>query len=144
MSVERVLAGLVRRLLQGLRCGSGTAAVEFAFVFPLLITLILGIYAVGSVMHSISSVRYALEDTARMLQINPAMTQADLQAAIQKKLGYLGAQSFTITMNTEKDGYGSNVAHLKVSYPYTVAIPFIPKYEGAYSLTSEVFIAIAR
>lgn len=134
----------MRRIREGVRCESGTAAIEFAFVFPLLIMLIVGIYAVGSVMHSISSVRYALEDTARMLQINPALTQADLQAAINRKLDHLGKQAFTLTMNVEKDSYGSSVAHLTVTYPYTVAIPFIPYHSDAYRQTSEIFLAIAR
>lgn len=144
MCVEGALTKIARCLRQGVRCASGTAAVEFAFVFPILVTLILGIYAVGSVMHSISSVRYALEDTARLLQINPALKQADLQSAMNKKLGYLGKQDFTLSISTEKDSYGSDIARLTVSYPYTVAVPFIPKYEGAYRLTSEVFLAVAR
>ncbi len=84
MCGERARSDPMQRIREGVRCESGTAAIEFAFVFPLLIMLIVGIYAVGSVMHSISSVRYALEDTARMLQINPALTQAELQASQQR------------------------------------------------------------
>jgi Flp pilus assembly protein TadG len=117
-------------------------AVEFAFVFPVLIVFILGIFAVGSVMHSISSVKYALEETARMLQMNKSLTQSDLQAAIDQKLTSYGKQAVTLTVTVDKDGFGSSVAHLTATYPYQIAIPFVPKYEGAYQLTSEVFMVI--
>lgn len=126
-----------------LRCSSGTVAIEFAFVFPLLILLVLGIYVVGSVMHSISSVGYALEETARMLQMNPALKQSDLQAAINSKLDHFGKQAVTLTMTVEEDSYGSSIAHLKASYPYMIAVPFVPKYEGAYQQTTEVFLVIS-
>jgi Flp pilus assembly protein TadG len=138
------MAKLVRRACNLWRCSSGTAAVEFAFVFPLLIVLVLGIYSVGSVMHSISSVRYALEETARVLQMNPDLTQSDLQQVIDEKLTSYGKQAVTLTMAIAKDGFGSDIAHLTASYPYTIAVPFIPKYEGAYQQSVEIFLVIAE
>lgn len=132
----------VPRFRDLVRCSSGTAAVEFAFVFPLLIILVLGVYSVGAVMHSISSVRYALEETGRMLQMDHSLTESDLQTALNKKLDYLGKQEVTLSMTLEKDSYGSDIARLTASYPYTIAVPFVPKYEGAYQQTAEVFLVI--
>lgn len=143
MCVESVCQVLLPRLRSLSRCRSGVAAIEFAFVFPLLIMLVLGIYVTGSVMHSISSVGFALEETARMLQMNPKLTQSELQSAIDKKLGSLGNQAVTVGMTIETDSYGSKIARLTASYPYTVAVPFIPEYEGAYQQTSEVFLVIS-
>ena len=132
----------VRRIRGLLRCSSGAAAVEFAFVFPLLIMLVLGVYAVGAVMHSISSVRYALEETGRMLQMNHSLTESDLQTALNEKLENLGKQEVTLSVTLEKDAYGSDIARLTASYPYTIAVPFIPVYEGAYQQTAQVFLVI--
>jgi Flp pilus assembly protein TadG len=132
----------VRRFRGLLRCSSGAAAVEFAFVFPLLIMLVLGVYAVGAVMHSISSVRYALEETGRMLQMNHSLTESDLQTALNEKLENLGKQEVTLSVTLEKDAYGSDIARLTASYPYTIAVPFIPEYEGAYQQTAQVFLVI--
>jgi len=132
----------VRRIRGLLRCSSGAAAVEFAFVFPLLIMLVLGVYAVGAVMHSISSVRYALEETGRMLQMNHSLTESDLQTALNEKLENLGKQEVTLSVTLEKDAYGSDIARLTASYPYTIAVPFIPEYEGAYQQTAQVFLVI--
>jgi Flp pilus assembly protein TadG len=132
-----------RRLLSLLRCSSGAVAVEFAIVFPVLIVFVLGIFAIGSVMHCISSVRFALEETARMLQMNSTLTQGDLQAAIDQKLTYYGKQAVTLSMTVDKDSFGSTVAHLTVTYPYFIAIPFVPKYEGAYTQSSDVYLVLA-
>jgi Flp pilus assembly protein TadG len=140
--VDVALTGPKHRLSSLWRCASGTVAVEFAFVFPLLVVFVLGIFAVGSVMHSISSVKYALEETARMLQMNPTLTKEDLQAAIDQKLTFYGNQTVTLNMTVEKDSFGSTVAHLTATYPYLIAIPFVPKYEGSYVQTSEVFMMI--
>ncbi len=142
MSAEAALPGLMRRFRSLAECTYGAAAVEFALVFPLLILLVLGTYAVGAVMHSISSVRYALEETARTLQMNPSKSESDLQDVLDEKLTHYGAQAVTLTMSTEKDAHGSTIARLTATYPYTIAIPFVPKYEGAYEQTAEVFLVI--
>ena len=125
------------------RCNAGTAAVEFALIFPGLMVLLVGIYSVGSVMHCISSVRYALEETARTLQMNPTLTQDDLQEEIDSKLHQYGDQAVTVTMAVEKDADGSDIARLTASYPYLIAVPFIPKYEGAYQLSVDIYLVIA-
>lgn len=127
------------------RCSSGSAAVEFAFVFPLLMILLVGIYSVGSVMHCISSVRYALEETARMLQLNPKLTEGELQDAIDTKLANYGSRvvTVTLTMNTETDDTGSEIAHLSASYSWLIAVPFIPRYDGAYEQSVDIFLVIA-
>jgi Flp pilus assembly protein TadG len=125
------------------QCSSGSAAVEFAFVFPLLLILMLGIYSVGSVMHCVSSVRYSLEETARMLQLNPKLSEDDLQAAIDTKLAKFGNQAVTLTLTTDTDDSGSEIAHLSASYSWLIAVPFIPKYDGAYQQSVDVFLVIA-
>jgi Flp pilus assembly protein TadG len=132
----------LRRFRAMLRCSSGAAAVEFAFVFPLLVTLVLGIFGAGAVMHSVSNVHYALEETARKLQMNPTLTQSELQADLDKKLLVYGEDAVTLTMTVEEDSYGSSIARLTARYPYTIAVPFIPKYEGAYQQSAEVFLVI--
>jgi Flp pilus assembly protein TadG len=138
------MAKLARRSGSLWRCSRGTVAVEFAFVFPLLIILVIGIYSVGAVMHSISSVRFALEETARVLQMKPDLTESELQDIIDEKLTSYGKQAITLTMAVAKDSFGSDIAHLTASYPFTIAVPFIPKYEGAYQQSVEIFLVIAE
>jgi Flp pilus assembly protein TadG len=117
--------------------------VEFAFVFPLLLIRLLGIYSVGSVMHCISSVRFALEQTARMLQLNPNLTEDDLQTAIDTKLANYGDQAVTLTLSTDTDDAGTEIAHLSATYSWLIAVPFIPRYDGAYQQSVDIFLVIA-
>jgi Flp pilus assembly protein TadG len=142
VSAEPLVTEPKPRLLSLWRSTSGAVAVEFALVFPLLVVFVLGIYAVGSVMHSISSVRYALEETGRMLQMDSSLTQEDLQTAIDQKLAYYGKQAVTLTKTVDTDSYGSSVAHLTATYPYYIAVPFIPRYEGALTQSAEVYLVI--
>lgn len=144
MSAESSVQKAGRRLFKLWRCSSGVAAVEFAFVFPLLLIFMLGIYTVGSVMHCMSSVRYALEETARTLQLNPKLTVSDLQKTIDQRLTNFGKQAVTLTMSVQKDATGSDIARLTASYPYLIAIPFIPRYEGAYRQSVDIFLVITR
>ncbi|RUT98074.1 TadE/TadG family type IV pilus assembly protein, partial [Mesorhizobium sp. M7A.T.Ca.TU.009.02.1.1] len=48
---------------------SGGAGLEFALIAPFLVMLLFGIFAFGWSMHSVSSVRYTLETSARSLQL---------------------------------------------------------------------------
>lgn len=144
MCARALLAKLTGRSFRLARCSSGVAAVEFAFVFPLLLIMIIGLYAVGSVLHCISSVRFALEQTARTLQLNPSLTQSDLQTVIDQKLVNYGKQAVTLTMTVSKDASGSDIAQLTASYPYLIAVPFIPKYQGAYQQSVDIFLVITH
>jgi Flp pilus assembly protein TadG len=135
---------LTARISSLWRCSSGVAAIEFAFVCPLVIILMLGTYSVGSVLHCLSSVRYALEETARTLQLNPKLTQSELQKTIDTKLKNFGKQAVTLTMAVQKDASGSDIARLTASYSYLIAVPFIPKYEGAYIQSVDIFLVISH
>ncbi|MBV9997138.1 MAG: pilus assembly protein [Caulobacteraceae bacterium] len=65
---------------------SGAAAVEFALVFPVLLTVILGIWYTGWAMSSGGEVRHAVELASRIYITNPNATNADLQAAVTSHL----------------------------------------------------------
>ncbi|TGV64979.1 pilus assembly protein, partial [Mesorhizobium sp. M00.F.Ca.ET.149.01.1.1] len=68
----------------------GGSGLEFALIAPFLVMLLFAIFAFGWSMNSISSVRYALEASARSLQLNNTMTQSQIQAIATQKLQALG------------------------------------------------------
>ncbi len=125
------------------RCDRAAAAVEFALVFPLLIFLMIGTYSVGLAMHSLSNVRYALEQTTRMLQMDSTLTEEELQEALNTQLTATGDGTVTLTVETETDEAGSSVAHLTASYPFVVAIPFMPQFESTYEMSTDVYLVVA-
>jgi hypothetical protein len=67
-----------------------------------------------------------------------------LQKALETKLTNYGKEAFTLTMTMQKDAAGSDVARLTASYPYLIAVPFIPKYKGAYQQSVDIFLVITK
>jgi hypothetical protein len=102
-----------------------------------------GTYSIGLAMHSISNVRFALEQTTRMLQMDSSLTEEELQEALNAQLVATGDGTVTLTVETETDEAGSSVAHLSASFPFIVAIPFMPQFESTYELSTDVYLVVA-
>ena len=141
---NRVQSGTPRRCAGFLGCASGVAGIEFAIICPLLVILIIGTFSVGWAMHCVSSVDYVLEQTSRILQLNPTLTQTALQSLLDKDLDQYGNQAVQLAMVVDKDSYGSNVAHLTASYSYEINVPLVAKYTGAITRKSDVFLTVSN
>jgi Flp pilus assembly protein TadG len=104
---------------------SGAGAVEFAFVAPLLFAMLIGTVQLGWAFHCGSSVRYALEASARNILLNPAITEAQLKNAVVSKLdGIATADQVTVTLVTETSG-GVKVARLASVYNHDLSVMFL-------------------
>ncbi|TGS52029.1 pilus assembly protein [bacterium M00.F.Ca.ET.179.01.1.1] len=117
---------------------SGGAALEFALLAPFLIMLLFGIFAFGWSMNSISSVRYALEASARSLQLNNTLTQSDIQAIAKQKLQALGLQNVNVTVTTDPASGGFAMAHVNASYAFVISFPYFSNYPISYSTSVTV------
>ena len=51
---------------------------------------------------------------------------------------------FAMKVTVSKDASGSDIAQLTASYPYLIAVPFIPKYQGAYQQSVDIFLVITH
>ncbi|CDX56866.1 TadE family protein [Mesorhizobium plurifarium] len=118
--------------------GSAGAGIEFALVAPFLIMLLFGIFAFGWSMNSISSVRYALEASARSLQLNNTLTQADIQAVATQKLQALGLQNVNVTITTDPPSGGFTMAHVNASYAFVISFPYFSDYPISYTTSVTV------
>ncbi|RRH94806.1 pilus assembly protein [Mesorhizobium tamadayense] len=117
---------------------SGGAAIEFALIAPFLIMLLFGIFAFGWSMNSESSVRYALEASARSLQLNNTLTQSQIQAIATQKLQALGLQNVSVTITTDPSSGGFKMAHVNASYAFVIAFPYFSDFPINYSTTVTV------
>lgn len=68
------------------RCREGGAAIEFAIVFPLLVTLLFGIFQIGVAYHNAGTVRYGLERAMRQVFLNPNLTAQQLEDALRGEM----------------------------------------------------------
>jgi Flp pilus assembly protein TadG len=111
--------------MQALLCERGAAAIEFALTVPALVILLTGGYAIGYAIHATSSVHYALDETARALRLDPALTSEELQDILEEKLKPLSNQAPTLSMTSTARDDGGNLVELIASYGVEIKIPMI-------------------
>lgn len=116
----------------------GGSGLEFALIAPFLIMLLFSIFAFGWSMNSISSVRYALEASARSLQLNNTLTQSDIQAIATQKLKALGLQNVSVTITTDPASGGFAMAHVSASYAFVISFPYFSNYPISYTTSVTV------
>jgi Flp pilus assembly protein TadG len=110
------------------KCQSGSAAIEFALVAPVLIILLVGAYAAGYAFHSISSIHYALDDTARSYRLDPSLTTTDLQAILDKRLKPLGSPSPTLSVESIPRDDGTRIVRMAASYTIPIKLPMVTTF----------------
>jgi Flp pilus assembly protein TadG len=103
---------------------SGAAAVEFAFVGPVLVVMLIGICQFGMILHIQSEMAHVARNAARLLSVQ-SIVVADAPAYVSSKLPAWGG------------GYQTNVAMAADTYTVTVTIPtedvaFFPFMEGYF------------
>ncbi|HJS61580.1 MAG TPA: TadE family protein [Pseudolabrys sp.] len=110
------------RKLASRSCRQGTAAIEYAFVLPLLLALIFGIIDTGRVLWTKTTLARAVEAAARCGAINTTkcLTDAQIKAnAVAEAWGLsIDASAFTVT----RPVCGVRV---QATYAFTFTIPLI-------------------
>ena len=102
----------------------GMAAIEFAFVAPMLFLLLIGAIQLGWAVHCAASVRWALDASARSLMINPSLTADDLRTAMAAKLGDI-ADAKDLQVTVTPDEADENLV-VETTYTTGLAIPMAP------------------
>ncbi|MGZ5984863.1 MAG: TadE/TadG family type IV pilus assembly protein [Caulobacteraceae bacterium] len=116
-----------------LRDRKGGAALEFAMLGPVLLMFMIGFFQVAWAMYCASSVRYALHNSARVLVLNPGMSQADFQTMVKAAVTPLAAQDVTVTLVKTSPNAGLQLSTATATYNYQIVIPFIPTYNGQFT-----------
>jgi Flp pilus assembly protein TadG len=103
-------------------CG-GNAAVEFALVLPLFLTLIIGVMELGQILLKQNALQRAVEVAARCATVDKTncatLSQVQSYAASQTTGVTIPASAFTATVAT----CGNQVA---AALPYTYLTTFLP------------------
>jgi Flp pilus assembly protein TadG len=75
----------------------GAAVLEFAFIGPVLFTLLLGTVDVGRMFYVRQNLEYATEEAARYYMLNPSASESDVTAQFRAKLSAVPSASVTPT-----------------------------------------------
>ena len=113
-----------RRLANLWRDRGGAAAVEFAFVFPVFLGLMVSIFQFGWAQHKLSSIRWAMEAASRDLQLTPTLTEAQMRTKVQTKLTGIADNNVTITLTSDTVGTAT-VKKLTGVYTTNIGVPYL-------------------
>jgi Flp pilus assembly protein TadG len=116
----------------------GSSALEFAIIAPAFIVLLIGIISVGWAMHCISSLRLAVEQSGRALQVDPSLTQDQLATMIKNELKSIGDPKVNVSMSNLPDLAGVQMAKITATYNFEISIPLLPPYEIHYTTSVSV------
>lgn len=105
---------------------SGSAALQFAFILPVLIAFIFGAFQLGLALYSGAAVRSAVQRSSRMLITDPATTDAQLQSAIRSAVVSVPVQDIAVSSTREVISTSETVARVAWTYSYMIQTPFIP------------------
>lgn len=117
---------------------SGALAVEFAMIAPLLIIVLIGTFQVGWALFCASSVRYALDEAARALSIDPEITEDELERVMRKRLDTVSDAQIRLSVNADTASPGLHITNLQATYVHFMTAPLLPVFELRFEWTSAV------
>jgi Flp pilus assembly protein TadG len=116
----------------------GGSAVEFALLFPVLATLLTGIFYVGWEINCGAEVRHAVELGSRIYIQNSSVTLTQLKTSISQYLFSVPISSVAIASTSQTVGTGT-VQHITWTYTAnTSSIPFVSTLTFAFTGTVDV------
>jgi Flp pilus assembly protein TadG len=124
-----------------LRSERGQALVEFAFVLPLLVVLLLGVIQVGMLLNNYINLTDAARVGARKaISVRlGGVTPDDAAQAVRDSAGSLKQDQLTVTVDDpDWNAPGSEIT-VTATYPYTIDIPLI-----GLTITSGTITATAK
>ena len=120
----------------------GNAAVEFALVLPAFLGFVFSGYYAGLTAFDMHTVHYSLTKAARALQLNPSLTQSQVQTLVSDGVSKLsGGSGVTITLTKGALANGAQLDTATASYPLTFTVPLIGTY--TYNYSTSVTVAVA-
>lgn len=117
---------------------SGASAVEFGMIAPLLIILLFGVFQVGWALHCASSVRYALDESARALSIDSNLTASEVEAAMRARLEELADPEISVSISEDSATPGLIITNLHALYVHSLAVPMLPVWELQFQSAAAV------
>lgn len=117
----------------------GTTLVEFAMVFPVFSSMILGLFYLGVGFFGIHQAQATTDRVARLAYTMDAPTATQIRDLVAGQLGTTLGGTFTPTVQMV-DKYGQTYANIEILYEYLPDVPFLPEMAYKVNVSSEVLI----
>ncbi|MGH1570992.1 TadE/TadG family type IV pilus assembly protein [Methylobacterium sp. P31] len=118
------------------RHASGTAAIEFGFIAPALLALVMGGVEFGSILYTYAAAEFATNDVARQLATN-RISQSQVQSAIVPRLpAWAQANAAASATATNASTPSSNIYTVTTTIPMANATPstYLRSFYGSRTL----------
>lgn len=121
---SRARRSLARRLTSlFLRDSRGVSAIEFAFVFPLLIIVVGASIEYGRALQARNEMSHALSKVVRVLNIDPKKSSSQIASLLASDLSTYGPDDLQVAVaNAEISG--SPYMKISVKFPFDLLVPF--------------------
>jgi len=116
----------------------GQALVEFAFVLPILLLILVAILQFGLLFYNYIDLTSATRDGARMATVSRSNTDGDqaVRDAIAASTNVVRDGDTTVTISPAQPWSQGQTVSVKVTYPYELRILGVTFYEGPLSSES--------
>ena len=115
---------------------SGATAAEFAMVLPLFVVMVGGIFEFGWTQHCLSSIRYAMETTARDLMLDPTLTETQIETRVRAQLEDTADPDVEVSLSIAA-GPAGKIATLTGVYVREIGVPLLPAIPLTHQVTVE-------
>ncbi|WP_436639787.1 TadE/TadG family type IV pilus assembly protein [Microbaculum sp. FT89] len=116
--------GVARRLTSlFLRDRRGVAAIEFAFVFPLLIMVVGASIEYGRALQARNEMSHALSKVVRVLNIDPKKSSSQIASLLAADLSTYGPDDLQVAVANAQIS-GSPYMKISVKFPFDLLVPF--------------------
>ena len=119
------------------RDASGAAAVEFAIISVVFITMIFAIIYLGIILHTNATLQWAVETSVRSAVISESVTQTQLTTKVNTLLTSVHLPNAnSVTYSTA--GTAPKIATLTANLTRTYTIPILGSYTINYTATAKM------
>ena len=114
---------MIRRIVRDLgRCTRGAAAVEFAIISLVLVTLAIGIVDFGRTLYTKNQLSFLADQATRKLLLNPNLSSTTLESELRGDFTAGDPSSVTITI-TDQVVNSTTYRLINIDFPMTLFIP---------------------
>lgn len=124
-------------LLRAAKCERGAAAVEFAIISMVLISLCVGIVDFGRTLYVKNQLAFLADQATRSVLVNPAITNAQLQATLEADFNAGDPDDLAVNIAAETVA-GTSFRVITISYPMTLFIPNLTSKNISLDVTRRV------
>ncbi len=109
-----------------LRDKGGSGSIDFAFAFPVLITLMLGTIQLGMYLQASGTLRHALGEGIRYAKVYPDATTDEVLDEVRSEMPAMNPDNISELGFTRGTSNGASYGQISIAYRLEPIMPLVP------------------